>query len=117
MNAAAPSPSARPPVFAALGDPTRLALVERLRSRNRQNLGALASGAGMSRQAVSKHLGVLAQAGIVRAAHVGRETVYELDAAPLAEAAAWLDQFRQLWEERLDRLEAYLETYDPPEAP
>lgn len=107
-------------MFAALGDPTRLALVERLRSRDRQNLGALAAGTGMSRQAVSKHLGVLARAGLVRARPVGRETVYELDAAPLAEAAAWLDQFRQLWEERLDRLEAYLvnlDSFDTPEDP
>ncbi len=105
------------PVFAALGDPTRVALLERLRAPGGRNLSALAVGTGMSRQAVSKHLGVLTHAGLVRASSRGRDTVYELDAAPLAEAAAWLDEFRALWDARLDRLDTFLHQLAPEETP
>lgn len=69
----------------------------------------------MTRQALTKHLEVLADAGLVRDYRRGRERVWALEAAPLREVAEWLEQYRVLWEERLDRLEAFLARTKPTE--
>ena len=98
------------PVFAALGDRTRLRLVERLARGEALSISALTQGSDLTRQAVTKHLRVLADAGLVRDTHRGRETLWRIEAAPLAEPSDWLDQIRAAWDERLYRLEAYLQT-------
>lgn len=101
-------------VFAALGDPTRLMLLGRL-GREERSLSALAEGAGMSRQAITKHLDVLARAGLVHGERRGREHRYSATPAPLREAADWLQAYREQWETAFDRLDAYLQTL--PEEP
>ena len=91
-------------VFAALGDPTRRWIVERLSGDGPQTATQLAAGLPISRQAVAKHLGSLADAGIVDAVRAGRETRYELQPERLDAAAAWVTEIGARWDERLDRL-------------
>lgn len=105
-----PEPTRRATVFAALGDPTRLMLLDRL-GRGERSLSTLAAGAGMSRQAVTKHLDVLARAGLVRGHRAGREHRYTATPDPLREASDWLLAYRQQWDESLDRLDAYLQSF------
>lgn len=97
-----------PRLFAALGDDTRLRLLDRLRAFPELSTSSLASGTDLTRQAVTKHLEVLAQVGLVRDTRRGRERVWRLDAAPLRGVAAWAEAYRDAWEGRFDRLEAYL---------
>jgi DNA-binding transcriptional ArsR family regulator len=97
------------PVFAALGDDVRLALVRRLSTRGPQSTMRLSEGAGVSRQAVSKHLEVLADAGVVRSHRQGRERVWEVDAAPLLAAQDWLRSISDDWDRSLARLRAFVE--------
>ena len=83
------------PVFRALGDPSRIALVEELSQRNDQTLFELCvrlinRGHSMSRQAVAKHLAVLREAGLVQVTTNGRTTIHHLDTGPLAQAREWL---------------------------
>lgn len=96
-------------VFAALGDATRLGLLQRLAGEER-SISDLAAGSGMSRQAVTKHLHVLARTGLVRGARCGRERRFRADVMPLAEATAWLHDYRRQWEESFDRLEEHLQS-------
>ena len=102
-------PPADPAVFAALGDPTRLSLVARLLSEPGLSTTALSDDAPMSRQAVAKHLVVLASAGLVRSEKDGRERRWTLDARPLEDVAAWARAIRREWEARFDRLDALLD--------
>ena len=95
-------------IFAALSDPTRRAILARLR-RGPASVGELARPFPVSFAAVSKHLGVLERAGLVRREARGRERRCHLDARPLCAAAAWTDAYREFWEGRLDALEAFLE--------
>lgn len=95
-------------LFAALADETRLSLVSRLLLTPSLSTTQLAEGTGLSRQAVRKHLGVLADAGLVHDRRVGRERRWSLDPAPLDEVSQWLDAVRRQWEARLDRLDAFL---------
>jgi DNA-binding transcriptional ArsR family regulator len=95
-------------VFAALADPTRRHLVETLASRGGASATALAAELPISRQAVTKHLATLGGAGLVRSRRDGRETVYELQPAPLAEAATWIAGVGAEWEHRLARLQRLL---------
>ncbi|MCB9780059.1 MAG: winged helix-turn-helix transcriptional regulator [Alphaproteobacteria bacterium] len=97
-----------PALFAALADETRLSLIDRLLVERACSTTRLAEGTDLTRQAVRKHLGVLADAGLVRDRRVGRERLWELHAAPLADASGWLDTVRRQWEARLDRLDAFL---------
>jgi DNA-binding transcriptional ArsR family regulator len=97
-------------VFAALGDHTRLRLVARLSSRGPASITLLASGAGVSRQAVTKHLHVLARAGLVRADRQGRETIYQLEPKPLDEATQYLDIISRQWDNALNRLKLFVES-------
>ena len=100
-------------LFPALGDPTRRAIVTRLR-RGPATVGELAAPFAVSRPAISKHLRVLERAGVVRRTRRGRENVCRLDARPLAQAHAWLERYRRFWEEALDRLGDYLDDAPPP---
>jgi len=97
------------PLFAALADPTRLALVERLADGRPRPIVALAAGSALTRQAVSKHLAVLRGAGLVVRRPSGREALYALRPERLAEARAWLDSVGAQWEDALARLKAHAE--------
>jgi DNA-binding transcriptional ArsR family regulator len=97
------------PVFAALGDPTRLALVARLGASGPLSIARLADGAAVTRQAITKHLNVLSDAGLVRSARQGRERIWEFDAAPIADARRFLDEVSRQWDVALNRLKRYVE--------
>ena len=86
-------------IFNALGDPTRVAIVVELASRDKQSLFELCTrlldvhGLGMSRQAISKHISVLRDAGVISVSQVGRTSVHSLNRAELAKASDWLSAF------------------------
>lgn len=102
-------------VFAALGDPTRLRIVERLHEVPELSIHGLTEGTSLTRQAVTKHLRVLAAAGLVRDVRRGRERMWALDGAPLRDVAAWVETYRRHWEDRFDRLDAFLQSQKPTE--
>lgn len=93
-------------VLSAIADPTRRAILDRL-ALGPACVTEVARPFPMSLAAVSKHIKVLEQAGLVRRSRCGREHTLDLDAAPLAEVARWSSQFERFWTERLDRLEAF----------
>ena len=93
--------------FAALADPTRRAILAKLAS-GEASVTELAEPFKMSLPAVSKHLRVLERAGLIARSREAQWRPAALEAEPLHEAADWLEQYRQLWEERLDRLDEYL---------
>jgi DNA-binding transcriptional ArsR family regulator len=97
------------PVFAALGDPTRMALVRRLSTEGALSVTALTEGTRISRQAVTKHLGVLARAGLVESERQGRERLWALAPGPLAEARRALEQISREWDDALGRLRRLVE--------
>jgi DNA-binding transcriptional ArsR family regulator len=101
-------------IFAALGDPTRRALLDRLSRDGPLTATQLALGWPVSRQALVKHLGSLAAAGLVDTARQGREVRYEVVAARLEDAARWLSDVGRRWDRRLDALEAQLREAGPP---
>lgn len=90
-------------VFAALGNPIRRALLTKLRN-GPLTVNALASGFDRGRPAISEHLRVLKDAGLVREQARGRERHYRLEAAPLREAFDWLSGYEKFWNERTDAL-------------
>lgn len=96
-------------VFAALGDATRLELVWRLSVGTPLSIARLAGGFSLSRQAITKHLRVLEQAGLVRAVRRGRENLFELKPRPLSEAGRSLDRLSHQWEVALGNLKAFVE--------
>ncbi|MCA1999473.1 MAG: metalloregulator ArsR/SmtB family transcription factor [Hyphomicrobiales bacterium] len=98
--------------FAALGDPTRLGILVQLSDGAPRSIARLTEATDLTRQAVTKHLAVLAEAGIVRASRRGRETLFELEPAPLAAARQYLDAIAAQWEAALGRLKSFIE--DPP---
>ena len=93
--------------FSALSDPTRRAIVERL-TRGPRRVTELAEPFEMSLAAVSKHIQVLERAGLVKRTREGREHVLTLDARPMREVARYASKFEKFWNERLDRLEAFV---------
>jgi len=97
------------PLFAALGDPIRLRMLSRLCDDGPLPTVQLQVGAGVSRQAITKHLFVLESAGLVSSDRVGRDRRWRLQAKQLAVARAYLDQMSQQWDERLERLKAFVE--------
>ena len=97
------------PIFAALGDETRLALVSRLGSSGPLSITRLTEGANVTRQAVTKHLQVLAGAGLVRDEWRGRERLWVFEAARLAEARRCLDVISSQWDDALSRLKDFVE--------
>ena len=95
-------------VFHAIADPTRRAILDRLRE-GPANAGALAADFRSSRPAVSQHLRVLREARLVVDKRVGRERVYEVDTTPLEDVAGWIEGYRSFWRSSLDRLKLQLE--------
>ncbi|MCV0403195.1 MAG: metalloregulator ArsR/SmtB family transcription factor [Chloroflexi bacterium] len=95
--------------FDAVADPTRRRLLDRLRGGDSLSLGQLADGLPMTRQAVTKHLDALRDAGLVRIERSGRERLHSLEDAPLREIADWLAPYAAAWDARLDRLREHLE--------
>ncbi len=96
-------------VFAALGDGTRLALVAKLCRGRRRSISQLTEGSRITRQAVTKHLRVLEQAGIVHSVHSGRQSLFELDQEPIVEARDYLRFVSEQWDEALGRLKSFVE--------
>jgi DNA-binding transcriptional ArsR family regulator len=96
------------PVFTAVADPTRRALLERLRTEGALSISDLAGGMPISRQAITKHLDILRASGLIRARRAGRERLHELDAAPLREVEDWLRPYAEAWDERLAALRRHL---------
>jgi DNA-binding transcriptional ArsR family regulator len=97
------------PLFAALGDETRLGIVLRLSDQGPQSITRLTEGTGVTRQAVTRHLLVLEEAGVVRGKKRGRERVWEVEQERLAEARRWLDVIARQWDAALLRLKTMLE--------
>lgn len=97
------------PVFAALGDETRLWLVARLAGGAPQSIAALTAGSQLTRQAITKHLQVLEGAGIVRSIRVGRESRFAFEPQPIDELKAYLDRVSAQWDQALSRLKSFVE--------
>lgn len=98
------------PVFAALGEATRLALVARLCSDGPLSIARLSEGTGVTRQAITKHLQTLAEAGLVQSTRAGRERIWELETARLETARRCLDDIGAQWDAAIGRLKAMVET-------
>ena len=99
-------------LFKALGDPTRRAIFQRLSREGEQTVHVLTDFAGVSQPAVSKHLGILRQAGLVRDRHEGRQTHYSAQRQALAPLIDWTSQMAGFWESRFDDLEDLLKRMD-----
>ena len=97
------------PVFAALGDATRLELIARLGDGQAHSISQLTAGLDLTRQGVTKHLRVLERAGIVRSRRVGRESRFVYVPAPIEEARSYLDTVSRQWDDALSRLKAFVE--------
>lgn len=94
--------------FTVLAEPNRRLLLDAMREAP-QTVNALVETIGLSQPAVSKHLRILREAGLVNVRPDGQRRWYELNAAPLADLDAWLEPYRQLWSDRLDKLERHLD--------
>jgi DNA-binding transcriptional ArsR family regulator len=99
-------------LFRSLADPTRRTIFERLCREGEQTVGALTDRAGVSQPAVSKHLGVLKKAGLVRDRHEGRQTHYSAQLGALAPLVAWTSKMASFWQNRFDHLEDLLKRMD-----
>ncbi|HKP56801.1 MAG TPA: metalloregulator ArsR/SmtB family transcription factor [Polyangiales bacterium] len=108
MNASAKIIRAAP-VFAALGDQTRLAIVARLSTGGPQSIVRLTEDAQVSRQAITKHLRALEDAGLVCSKRDGRERIWEIQPKRLADAKRFLDQISDEWDDALERLRSRVE--------
>ena len=97
------------PLFSALGDATRLALLLRLSSGGPGSISRLRASSPVSRQAITKHLEVLCDAGLVRSSRRGRECIWELEPERLAQAHAYLDRISNQWDDALQRLKRFVE--------
>jgi DNA-binding transcriptional ArsR family regulator len=97
------------PIFAALGDETRLRLVSRLCRDGPMSITRLSAGFGITRQAITKHLRVMQHAGLVRSTQHGRESVWELEQKRLAEARRHLQMISVKWDDTLGRLKRFVE--------
>jgi DNA-binding transcriptional ArsR family regulator len=105
-------PSSCDTLFKTLGDPTRRAIFEQLCREGEQTVRALTEQAGVSQPAVSKHLGVLRQAGLVLDRQDGRQTHYSARLGALAPLIEWTSQMTGLWQSRFDDLEDLLKRMD-----
>lgn len=95
-------------MFAALGDPTRLKLLARLSKGEQQSIKELTRGLTLSRQAVTKHLKVLGDAGLVRSERIGRESRFALEPRTITEAQDYLARISSQWDRNIARLRAHL---------
>jgi len=100
---------ARAPVFAALGDETRLLLVSKLSSGQPHSISQLTHGSRLTRQAITKHLRVLEHAGIVHSTRTGRESLFEFNPKPIQDMKEYLDWVSGQWDQALGRLKAFVE--------
>jgi DNA-binding transcriptional ArsR family regulator len=98
-----------PTTLAAMGEPTRFAIVQFLRDGGRPSVSEVAHALGIRQPQATKHLQVLREAGVVRAERDARRVVHRLRPEPFDELASWVESFGSLWETRLDSLGAYLE--------
>lgn len=105
-TASGPDPAA---IFAALGDPTRLALLGRLSSGAPLSIAALSAEQRLTRQAVTKHLHVLARAGLVEQMRAGRETQFSYQPQAVDAARAYLEAVSAQWDDALERLRRFVE--------
>lgn len=105
-------PEPRDILFRSLADPTRRAIFERLCREGEKTVADLTARAGVSQPVVSKHLGVLRQAGLVRGRHEGRQTHYSAQLEALAPLVDWTREMAGFWESRLDDLEDLLKRMD-----
>jgi DNA-binding transcriptional ArsR family regulator len=106
------SPHAPDLLFRTLADPTRRGIFERLCRQGEQTVGTLTVQAGVSQPAVSKHLGLLRQAGLVRDRRQGRQTHYRAEIHALSPLTDWTSQMKGFWESRFDGLEDLLKRMD-----
>lgn len=107
-----PKPAPRPELaqlFAALGEPTRLSVVDRLRDGSERSIAAMATDLPISRQALTKHLKTLETVGIASSRRLGRETVYRIDPAGLVAAERWIADVSKQWDRTIDRLKRHVE--------
>jgi DNA-binding transcriptional ArsR family regulator len=95
-------------VYDALADPTRREILQRLREEGPLSVSEVAAPLPMTRQAATRHLDVLSDAGLVRTRREGRRRMHELDARPLRKVDRWLTPFAAEWDRRLGRLERHL---------
>lgn len=101
--------AAAAPVFAALGDATRLQIVARLCEGGPLSIARLTEGAQVSRQAITKHLHALSDAGLVRSRRAGRESIWQLQTRRLAEVRRYLDRISRQWDQAIGRLRSLVE--------
>jgi DNA-binding transcriptional ArsR family regulator len=99
-------------IFKALGDPTRRTIFQRLSREGEQTVHALTDTSGVSQPAVSKHLGALKRAGLVRERRQGRETHYSAEPKGLVPLVDWIGFYGAFWRDRIDRLEDLLKSMD-----
>ena len=95
-------------VFQAIADPTRRAIINMVAHQS-LNLNAVAAQFDVTRPAISKHIKILSECGLITIKQQGRERYCEARLDQLGEVAAWVDQYKQMWTARLDALEQYLE--------
>jgi DNA-binding transcriptional ArsR family regulator len=100
---------ARAPVFAALGDETRLSLVAKLSGGEPHSISQLTEGSRLTRQAITKHLRVLESVGIVHSVRTGRESRFKFDPEPIGEIKEYLDFVSEQWDQALSRLKSFVE--------
>jgi DNA-binding transcriptional ArsR family regulator len=108
-SSGAVAPKGSAPLFAALGDKTRLRLVARLCDSGPMSITRLAAGSSVTRQAITKHLRVMEAAGLVSSARHGRESVWELEQQRLEEARRYLGVISKQWDDALGRLREFVE--------
>ena len=97
------------PVFAALGDETRLSLVSKLCDGQPFSIARLTRGSKLTRQAITKHLRVLERVGIVHSVQAGRESLFEFNPEPIEEMKRYLDFVSRQWDQALSRLKSFVE--------
>jgi DNA-binding transcriptional ArsR family regulator len=102
-------PKGSAPLFAALGDNTRLRLVSRLCDRGPMSITGLTAGFSITRQAVTKHLRMMERAGLVRSARRGREKLWQLHQQRFKDARHYLDRISKQWDDALGRLREFVE--------
>lgn len=103
------TPVTAAPLFAALGDGTRLTLLSRLCDGQPQSIAQLTHGTGLSRQGVSKHLAILEKARVVKSERVGRESRFSVRSVTLTEAMQYLDRASHQWDDAIGRLRRFVE--------
>ncbi|HYG86034.1 MAG TPA: metalloregulator ArsR/SmtB family transcription factor [Azospirillum sp.] len=97
------------PIFAALGDRTRLSLLTKLSDGRARSIAKLSADTNLTRQAITKHLRVLESAGLVSSSRVGRESQFAFRPEPIAEVKSYLDEVSEQWDDALSRLRSLVE--------